>query len=84
MNQILAQFILLALQEQGSLGMAETLLLQQARTEVSAALTLPELQAMLRAQADEGLLIQWTPRLAALRWKITEQGTLLLREKKLA
>ncbi|ACB76690.1 hypothetical protein [Opitutus terrae] len=83
-DEQLAIFLLLSLHADGEIGCSEARLLQRAIAEGWPRLTLPELQVTLRELANSGWVLSWKPKLAGWRWKLAEQGVLVLREKNLA
>lgn len=82
-DEQLCLFLLLSLHAAGNIGISEKLLCDRAIVEGWPRLTLPELQVHLRDMANDRWALSWKPALADVRWKIAEQGTLLLREKNL-
>lgn len=84
MDNELKTFLLVTLHADGAAGASQKRLLDRARVEGWPKLTEPEFEVMLRKLADERVVISWTPALSAIRWKITEHGSNLLREANLA
>ncbi len=72
--------ILGALVAQGSPGMPELILLRDARMHINSAITAPELEAILREQADKKWISAFDPIIGAKRWRITALGEDVARE----
>lgn len=80
----LTRFLLSALGVAGAVGLTAETLLREARTEISAAITIRQLDTELRALADKSWITPFTPALAARRWRITALGQSALQEAGLA
>lgn len=77
-------FLLLALNAIGELGIREEDLLVRTRTASWRMLTLPMLQAELRALADKQYVLSYQPALGQARWKLAGLGRAALQEQGLA
>jgi|GEM_PF-2411432 len=70
----LRHFIIAALTTIGTQGMVVETLLRDARLRIHSAITLPELEAELREQADKAWLISFTSPSGLQRWRVTSLG----------
>ncbi len=68
----------------GSPGMPELILLRDARMQINSAITAPELEAVLREQADKRWVVSFDPLLGGKRWRITNLGESVAAEMGLA
>jgi hypothetical protein len=82
-KQVLSNFLMASMAAGGATGFVEELLLREARINVSAQITAPELAAMLLEFADKGWIIKFTPAMGAARWRITALGESVAAEARL-
>lgn len=84
MNEQITIFLLGVLAQAAHVGMEAPVLLQQVRVRISPDVTLPDFQRLLRDLADKGLVRKFEVTLSADRWRITDLGLDVAREKGLA